>query len=72
MAEDGVLFVRKAITITEIVTILENPSGNTCTIITDPPQKPKAGQVYLFKAEQPIKQGNENNNCHVQQLIDIE
>ena len=56
MAESmaGVLRVTPSLTITDVARILENPPG---TIITAPPVKPKAGQVYLYKAADSTKQG---------------
>ena len=61
MEEDseGVLFVQPSITISEALVILQHPP-ETC--ITAPPQKPKAGQVFLYKADNAGKQGNITNN----------
>ena len=53
--EEGSEGVQPSLTITEILGILQNPP-ETC--ITAPPQKPKAGQVFLYKAGNAGKQGN--------------
>jgi len=52
---EGVLFVQSSLAVTEVLEILQNPP-ETC--ITAPPQKPKAGQVFLYKADNAGKQGN--------------
>ena len=55
MEEDRIVLVTQSLGITEVIQILENPPD---TYITTPPVKPKAGQVYLFKAEDAAKQGS--------------
>ena len=47
--------MQPSITITEAFAILQHPPE---TSITAPPQKPKAGQVFLYKAGNAGKQGN--------------
>ena len=49
------LFIKRSLGIKEIVQILEDPPEKC---ITTPPQKPKAGQVFLFRCEDINKQGN--------------
>ena len=68
---EGVLFVQPSLTITEVLGILQNPP-ETC--ITDPPQKPKAGQVFLYKADNAGKQGNikklhQANKCNALHVL---
>ena len=53
MEEDRIVLVTQSHGITEVIQILENPPD---TYITVPPVKPKASQVYLFKAEDVAKQ----------------
>ena len=52
------LFIKQSLVIKEIVQILENPPEKCITI---PPRKPKAGQVFLFRGEDPTKEGNNTN-----------
>ena len=52
------LFIKQSLGIKEIVQILENPPEKCITI---PPRKPKAGQVFLFRGEDPTKEGNNTN-----------
>ena len=66
---EGVLFVQPSLTITEVVGILQNPP-ETC--ITAPPQKPKAGQVFLYKGGNAGKQGNitaGQNKCNTLHVL---
>ena len=51
---EGVLFIKQALTIREVLDVLENPPQ---AAISAPPQKPKAGHVFLFRADDPEKQG---------------
>lgn len=67
--EVGVLFIKQSITIPEVIEILERPQE---TVVSVPPQKPKGGQAFLFKAEDESKQGkiswshdNLNGSCRV-------
>ena len=53
--DQGVLFVRETISTKEAIEILKNTPISKCTQV--PPQKPKAGQVFLFKATEDTKQG---------------
>ena len=53
--EDRIVLITQSLGITEVIQILENLPD---TYITAPPVKPKAGQVYLFKAEDAAKQGS--------------
>ena len=50
MAEK-VLTVMQALTITDVIELLENPPDPE-KVIHEPPQRPKAGQVYLYSSEQ--------------------
>ena len=50
MAEK-VLTVKQALTITDVIELLES-SPDPERVIHEPPQSPKAGQVYLFSSEQ--------------------
>ena len=52
--EEGVLFIKQVITIPEVVAILEGTHEKT---VSAPPQQPKGGQAFLFKAESEDKQG---------------
>ena len=49
MAEK-VLTVKQALTITDVIELLES-SPDPERVIHEPPQRPKAGQVYLFSSE---------------------
>lgn len=50
----GVYAVKKSLGISEVLEILRNPPANP---VTDPPKKPKADHVYVFRAESIDKQG---------------
>ena len=52
--EEGAFLFQRALTITEVFAILQNTQE---TYITTPPQKPKAGQVFLYKADNAEIQG---------------
>ena len=52
--EEGVSLFQRALTITEVFAILQNPQE---TYITSPPQKPKARQVFLYKTDSAELQG---------------
>jgi len=54
--------VQSSLAVTEVLEILQNPP-ETC--ITAPPQKPKAGQVFLYKADNAGKQGNIKPNQYL-------
>ena len=53
--------LQKSIAITEVVAILtrakQQRQQDDAKIITSPPQKPKAGELYLFEATDDAKQG---------------
>lgn len=49
------LLVKKALTISEVVHILQTLPER---YITAPPLNPRAGQVFLFKSEEKDKQGS--------------
>ncbi len=51
---DAPFAVKKSLGIFEVLAILQNPPPNP---VTNPPQKPKANQVYVFNAEGTEKQG---------------
>ena len=48
---EKVLTVKKALTITDVIELLES-SPDSERVIHEPPQRPKAGQVYLFSSQQ--------------------
>ena len=48
------LFMKNSLTISEVVEILRNPPEN---FVSAAPQKAKAGQVFLFKADSIAQQG---------------
>ena len=52
--EEGLLFIKKTISIAEVMDILENPPP---TVVSVPPQKPKGGQAFLYQAENESKKG---------------
>ena len=51
MMTEKVLTVKKALTITDVIELLES-SPDSERVIHEPPQRPKAGQVYLFSSRQ--------------------
>ena len=57
MDEDSVALVRDRLTISEVVEVLRDPSQYS--VITQPPQRPKAGHVYVFSwKDHPSQKGN--------------
>ena len=46
-----VLTVKHALAITDVIELLEN-SPDPEKVIHEPPQRPKAGQVFLYSSEQ--------------------
>jgi len=50
----SVYAVKKSLGISEVLAILQNPPANP---VTNPPKKPKADHVYVFRAETVDKQG---------------
>ena len=50
MMAEKVLTVKQALTITDVIELLES-SPDPERVIHEPPQRPKAGQVYLFSSE---------------------
>ena len=60
---NGVFDLQKSVSITEVVAILTRAKEQGLEqdgdkIITSPPKKPKAGELYLFLATDDAKQGN--------------
>ena len=53
-----VLALRRSLGITEVVQLLTSTS-DCSVVVTDPPQRPRAGEVYLFKADEPSKEGKQ-------------
>ena len=53
---EGVLMIKKSLTISDVVQILEN--ANEYNYISAPPSKPKANQVFLYKTDDAAKEGN--------------
>ncbi len=54
--EPEVYAVRKVnLGISEVFGILQDPSVNP--VVSNPPKRPKAGEVYIFKANSKAKQG---------------
>ena len=53
--EEGILMIKKSLAISEVIEILENANENLC--ISAPPSKPKASQVYLYKIDDPAREG---------------
>ena len=53
---EGVLKIKKSLTISDVVQILEN--ANEYNYISAPPSKPKASQVFLYKTDDAAKEGN--------------
>lgn len=51
------LFVKAAISLSEVIHILETPPRDPEKIITAPPCKPKGGQAFLFQTDKDAKQG---------------
>ena len=61
--------LQKSVSITEVVAILTRAKQQGLQqdgdmIITSPPKKPKAGELYLFMATDDAKQGNLKNNYY--------
>lgn len=64
----GAYAVQTSVGVSEILSLLQRPPPNP---VTSPPQRPKANEVYVFKAESEEKQGtifmkindNEENFC---------
>ena len=57
MDEDSVALVRDRLTISEVVEVLRDPAQYS--VITQPPQRPKAGHVYVFSwKDHPSQKGN--------------
>ncbi len=57
---EEVYAVKKSLGISEVLAILKNPPPNP---VTSPPKKPKADQVYVFKAESVEQQGMLTVKC---------
>ena len=53
--EEGVVRIKKSLAISEGIQILENASEHQC--ILAPPRKPKTSQVYMYKMDNPAKEG---------------
>ena len=52
----GVLAVRQSLGVEEVIQLLTS-APDTQVVVTDPPTRPKAGEVYLYKAEVASKKG---------------
>ena len=52
---EGVLMIKKSLTISDVVRLLEN--AHEYDSISAPPTKPKASQVYLYKTDDTAKEG---------------
>ena len=61
MAEDCYA-VKNFLGISEILTLLHNAPPNT---VTNPPQRPKANEVYVFQAANEDKQGIFNLHIYI-------